>query len=35
LAWVKQEEGQDTSARTTFTIQEKSQDLLDDPNACK
>jgi hypothetical protein len=32
---VKQEEGQDTSARTTFTIQEKSQDLLDDPNACK
>lgn len=35
FAWVKQEEGQETSARTTFTIQEKSQDLLDDPNACK
>lgn len=35
VAWAKQEEGQDTSARTTFTVQEKSQDLLEDPSACK
>jgi hypothetical protein len=35
LAWAKQEEGQDTSARTTFSIQGKSQDLLEDPGACK
>ncbi|HLM74656.1 MAG TPA: hypothetical protein VK459_18240 [Polyangiaceae bacterium] len=35
LAWAKQEEGQDASGRTTFTIQEKSMDLFDDPNACK
>ena len=35
FAWAKQEDGQDTSGRTNFTVQEKSQDLLDDPNACK
>ncbi|NUQ74490.1 MAG: hypothetical protein HUU21_13120 [Polyangiaceae bacterium] len=35
LAWAKQEEGQDTSSRNTFVIQKKSQDLVEDPNACK
>jgi hypothetical protein len=35
FAWAKQEDGQETSGRTTFAIQEKSTDLFDDPDACK
>lgn len=35
FAWAKQEEADETSGRTTFNIQEKQQDLLVDPNACK
>jgi hypothetical protein len=34
LAWVKQEAGEETSARTTFVIEERSINGPGDPGAC-